>query len=59
MKNRLNKLWSQIGCVVKDKLGPNRRVVNSNGQTVVAGGYQSELNYIMCKHPALLGAINV
>ena len=57
MNNRLNAIWSKLGCEVRDKTGKNRRVISSSGATLVDGGYQSELLYLQIKHPATLSDI--
>lgn len=53
MQERLQKIWSGLGCEVVDRLGVSRHIVK-NGVTLVSGGYQNELQYLRVKHPEVL-----
>lgn len=53
MHERLQKIWSGLGCEVVDRLGASRHIVK-NGVTLVSGGYQNELQYLRVKHPEVL-----
>ena len=53
MQERLQKIWSGLGCEVVDRLGASRHIVK-NGVTLVSGGYQNELQYLLVKHPEVL-----